>query len=276
MAKIVPIKKAVEFQNRLMEAVTFEELKALEKDIETHLSKKPDDFESLYVLCLVKLKIGDPGYVVEVLHPIILESKEPPLSLFFLYLRALSRLRRYDEILSIIEPLLANSEGQLRKLLMAEKIVALFNLGKFREGIVAFEQLLGKPLYKSSLKDLLSALKDVYSFVDIVTFIDMYSFAKGQVIAKELVDKYPYFKRIYDHLKKDNRFEEVIPVYEEDGEMRSLYFYVKSKKPVSPEEYTGLIREFAKLVPDEIWENPDVEWVSLRLIEDEPSIAELS
>ena len=67
MAEIIPLGWGRVFKDRLLEASSYEEFEALEKDVEEYLEKNPSDFEAVEVLAFTKLRLGKHKEAVKLL-----------------------------------------------------------------------------------------------------------------------------------------------------------------------------------------------------------------
>ena len=266
MGKVVPFKQTEVFRERFAEAISYEEFEALEKDIEKYLVKNASDTESLEVLAHVKLKLGKHEDAVSLAKELLSRFTKgvPPIATIAVYLVALLRSGKYNEVLSITEDIMPFfKEGSPEyKLLRVKRINALMNLGRYKEAIKEFSELIGKSVKESDVGELVKVIKDIHKLIDVDTLISMYSFAKGIVKGEELVKRDPYVKQIYEALKKDERFIKVEPVFKESFGETVLEFNIKTKEPLTVSERVELRGELAeKLISDDFLDNGKVDYI---------------
>lgn len=262
MGDIVPIRKSVEFAGRYEKATSIQDLENLEKEIEEYLLKNPNDEESFVILMQIKYELGKYKEIVEVLEKYFSKRKEAHLKLITLYLSSLGLSGNHEKALKVIDANLSMLQDEkLKKFYLIEKAVILSNLKRLNETQNVLEKVIGKSLEKATLHDLLKAIGDLESYVDVETIVSIFNSLKTKEQAMTILEKYPYLREIYERLKKDDRFSEVSPVYYFDDYLYILRFVLKSKEKLPLKERIKIEDELVKNVPDEIFENPDVDMV---------------
>jgi len=246
----------------MKKASSMQDLEDLEKEIEEYLLKNPKDEDSLLILIQVKYKLGKYKEIVETLEEYFSAHGKAPLELIALYLSSLGLSGNYEKALEVINANLSMAEDEkLKRFYLIEKTVTLNNLKRLKEAQSTLEELIGKGLAKATLHDLLKAIGDLESYIDVETLTSIFNFLKSKEQAIEILEKYQYLKEIYENLKSDSMFSEVTPVYYFDDYLYILRFIIKSKKKLPLKEKLKLEDKLVEIVPDEIFDNPDVDMV---------------
>ncbi|RUM30549.1 MAG: hypothetical protein DSY42_04440 [Aquifex sp.] len=267
MGNIVPIRKSVEFQEKFNRAKSVEDLRKLEEEIENYLMLNNNDLDSFKVLLLTKTSLGKNEEVIELIEK---KFNIIPFDFLVIYIDALLKTGKPYRALELVEEYIKRYQGEReRKVLIAKAIIATANLGMYEDTKALFEEIVGINLKEMSYVDVLNSFKELektYS-LDMDTYLSIFKFLKDSEKAMEVIEEYPYLKRIYTELRRNEQFQKVIPVLKEEDYLSKLEFLLIPTKELSTKEAVELRNKLVKkYFPEEIWENPKVDLVSFSLL----------